>query len=557
MIPSTARPSIVIISPEHCDHLLDEFGRYARDYELHCAPDAEQACQVMRSINADGGDVALIVSDSLLPDAEVADAFEQWRALEPNARRLVFTPWERFAETVPLLRTHLARSVFDASLLMPRGVRDEEFHTAVTELLSDWGNMVGAPVVANVLIIAEASDALGLALGDYLHRTGMPFKTVRPDAPRAKELLHSLPSEERRLPLVKAPQFGKPFSPSSVRELAAMFYGRPDQIESDEVADVVIVGAGPAGLAASVYASSEGLTTHCLESEAIGGQAGTSSMIRNYLGFPRGISGMRLAQRARAQALRFGTRFWTGWPATGISRADGHFIVHTDGGYMAARTVVVAAGVTYRRLGVDEIEELVGKGVHYGAVTTAARELEGGRAVVVGGGNSAGQAAMHLARFAESVTIVVRREGLTETMSAYLVDEIEANPRIHVRGRAQVVGGGGDGRLEWITLASTRDDARERIPADGLFLLIGAAPHCDWLPDDIALDEHGFILTGAETPRSAWHDGTPPAALETTMPGVFAVGDTRSGSMKRVASAAGEGAGVVPLVHAHLDLHHR
>ncbi|MEL4504646.1 FAD-dependent oxidoreductase [Luteococcus sp. H138] len=553
MIP--AKPYILLVSPDHADFLLDEFGRYARDYALRTAADCEDACRVIDGINQLEGRVALLVSDSRLPDAEVWDAFEQWRALLPNTRRLVVTPWERFAEDSARLRGHLARSVFDASLLMPRGVRDEEFHTAVTELLSDWGNMVGGPVVTNVVIVAEARDPLGLALDDYFHRTGMPCETVRPTSDKGRQLLEQVPPEERRLPLLVAPQFGEPFTPASVREVAGRFYGRPDQIDTDECADVVIIGAGPAGLAAAVYASSEGLTTHVLEAEAIGGQAGTSSMIRNYLGFPRGISGMRLAQRARAQALRFGTRFWTGWPATGIRREGDRFVVQTDGGDLTARTVVIATGVSYRRLGVESVEELVGQGVHYGAVTTAARELAERHVVVVGGGNSAGQAAMHLARFAETVTLVVRRPGLSETMSAYLIDEIEANPRILVRGTSAVMEAGGDGRLEWVTIASISSDIRERIPADGLFLLIGAQTHSGWLPPEIALDDHGFILTGADTPRSSWRDDLPPAAMETTSPGIYAVGDTRSGSMKRVASAAGEGAAVVPLVHDHLEHH--
>ena len=332
--------------------------------------------------------------------------------------------------------------------------------------------------------------------------------------------------------------------------MATRIYGRPDEIDAHEIADVVIIGAGPAGLGASVYASSEGLVTHALESDAVGGQAGTSSMIRNYLGFPRGISGFRLAQRARAQAIRFGTRFWTGWPATDLTRnGDGTFRVHTPGGDLNARSVVIATGVSYRRLGVESLEDLIGKGVHYGAVTTAARELTGKHAVVVGGGNSAGQAAVHLARYAEQVSIVVRRTGLVETMSDYLITEIAANPRIRIVGTTQVCDGGGNGRLEWLTFCDVRTGAKQRVDAEGLFLLIGAAPHCEWLPDGIALDNRGFILTGIDTPRETWVDGIPPAALETTIPGVFAVGDTRAGSMKRVASAVGEGAAVVALVH--------
>jgi thioredoxin reductase (NADPH) len=277
-------------------------------------------------------------------------------------------------------------------------------------------------------------------------------------------------------------------------------------------------------------------------------------MIRNSLGVPRGISGMRLAQRARNQALRFGTRFYTGAAVEQlrVGRDGDPHVVATDVGDVRARSVVVASGVAYRKLRVDPLEELVGMGVHYGAAMTAAREMEGQDVFVVGGGNSAGQAAVHLARFARSVTILVRRPDLAETMSSYLVGEIHYNARISVRTCTTVVDGGGDGRLEWLCLEDTRTGARERVPASGLFLLLGAEPHCDWLPADVARDERGFVLTGRDVPKDRWVDGLPPANLATTVPGVFAAGDVRSGSMKRVAAASGEGASVVPLVHAWL-----
>ena len=229
------------------------------------------------------------------------------------------------------------------------------------------------------------------------------------------------------------------FAPSSVREVAATIYGRPDTIELGTVVDLCIVGAGPAGLAAAVYGASEGLSTVVVEAEAVGGQAGTSSMIRNYLGFPRGISGMRLAQRARNQAIRFGTTFFTGWEVGELTSHDDIHVVHTDGGIIKARSVVVASGVAYRKLRAPGIDDLTGRGVFYGSAMTAAREMEGYDVVVVGGGNSAGQAAIHLARFAKSVTIMVRRHGLGETMSQYLINEIEWNPRVErghpLRGR--------------------------------------------------------------------------------------------------------------------------
>jgi thioredoxin reductase (NADPH) len=292
------------------------------------------------------------------------------------------------------------------------------------------------------------------------------------------------------------------------------------------------------------------LSTVVLEAEAIGGQAGTSSMIRNYLGFPRGISGMRLAQRARNQALRFGTRFFTGWEVTSLEPGRPH-VVRTAGGDVRARSVVISTGVAYRKLRVEPLEALVGLGVHYGAAMAAAREMEDQDVFVVGGGNSAGQAAVHLSRFARSVTILVRRPSLAETMSQYLIDEIAFNPRVTVETQAEVVDGGGEGRLEWLSVAASGVTTRR--PAGGLFLLLGAAPHCAWLPPAVALDESGYVLTGRDVPKAGWLDGLPPASLATTVPGVFAVGDVRAGSMKRVAAASGEGASVVPLVHAWLD----
>jgi thioredoxin reductase (NADPH) len=264
---------------------------------------------------------------------------------------------------------------------------------------------------------------------------------------------------------------------------------------------------------------------------------------------------MRLAQRARNQAIRFGTRFFTGWEVGALAPCEhgDHHVVRTDGGQVHARAVVVATGVAYRKLGIEAVEELVGRGVSYGSALAAAREAEGQDVVVVGGGNSAGQAAIHLARFARSVTILVRRPGLAETMSQYLVAEIGYHPRITVRPCSEIVDGGGAGRLEWLSVRDTRDGTVETVLAEGLFLLLGADPHCDWLPATVARDDRGFVLTGRDVPSEAWHDGLPPESLATTVPGVFAVGDVRAGSMKRVAAASGEGASVVPLVHAWLS----
>ena len=287
-----------------------------------------------------------------------------------------------------------------------------------------------------------------------------------------------------------------------------------------------------------------------LELGAIGGQAVTSSMIRNYLGFHQGVSGRRLAFRARIQAQRFGTRFYIGWQVEDLVPGNGEpHLLKTTNGDIRARAVVISTGVKYRKLGVQAVEDRVGLGVHYGAALSAAKEMEGQDVFVVGGGNSAGQAAMHLSRFARSVTILVRRTGLSETMSQYLIGEIENEPRITVEGRTQVVDAGGKSRLESITTENMDTGERTKRTAGGLFLLLGASPQTDWLPPAVATDERGFILTGRDIPREQWAGDVPPVNLATTVPGVFAVGDVRSGSIKRVAASAGEGASVVPLVH--------
>jgi thioredoxin reductase (NADPH) len=548
----SASPAIVLISEEHADEMLAGFARYVAEYDVRVTHSCHEALLTTRDIVADGGTVAMFVSESVLPDAEVLHCFHKLREKVPTARRVIAAHWDRFLADGPGLRVGMAKGKYDAYLLMPRGIRDEEFHNAITDLLSDWGSTVPDPEVVSVKIVSPTRDGLTMAIRDFLDRMGMPSGVYAPDSAGGRHVLERWEGEPA-YPLVYA--LNRPVvHATSVRDVAITLYGAPTALDLDHVVDLAVVGGGPAGLAAAVYGASEGLSTVILEAEAIGGQAGTSSMIRNYLGFPRGISGMRLAQRARNQALRFGAQFYTGQVVDELrpGRDGDPHVLCTESGEVRARSVVISTGVAYRKLRVDPVEELVGSGVYYGAAMTAAREMEGQDVYVVGGGNSAGQAAVHLARFARSVTILVRRPGLAETMSSYLIGEIEYNPRISVRTCCRVVDGGGDGHLEWLGLEDVRDGSRERVAAYGLFLLLGAEPHCDWIPPGIARDERGFVLTGRDVPRDLWLDGLPPANLATTVPGIFAAGDVRSGSMKRVAAASGEGASVVPLVHAFL-----
>ncbi|GAB7007576.1 FAD-dependent oxidoreductase [Nocardioides sp. AN3] len=552
-------PAIILVSGDHADVLREEFrSRYERDYDLRVAGGSGEAEAIARAVCEGGGTVALFVSDSRLPDVDhIFEAIHRWRQVIPTARKVIAAHWDHFVEDGPPLRIGLAKGKYDAYLLMPRGRRDEEFHHAITDLLSDWGSTVPQPEVVSAKILSPRQDALTMAIRDFLDRMGMQNKVWDPADPAISEYVAMIKAElgvdDLRYPVVYAAN-RVPVQATSVRDVAVSLYGRPGDFHVDGVVDLAIVGGGPAGLAAAVYGASEGLSVVVLEAEAIGGQAGTSSMIRNYLGFPRGISGMRLAQRARNQALRFGTDFFTGWEVNAlIPGPDGEpHQICTDGGDVRARTVLVSSGVAYRKLGVPALEDLVGAGVNYGAAMTAAREMEGYDVVVVGGGNSAGQAALHLAKFAGSVTIVVRRPGLEETMSQYLIDEISYNERIRVLPCTRVVDGGGDGQLEWVCLEDVNTEERTTTEARGLFLLLGAEPRCDWLPPELARDRFGFILTGRDVPRELWVEGLPPANLATTVPGIFAAGDIRSGSMKRVAAASGEGASVVPLVHAFL-----
>jgi thioredoxin reductase (NADPH) len=549
--PETTRPPalpvILLVSADHAQRLRDEFWRYSREYDLRTARSSAEALAVTAAVLDAGGRVAMFAADCVLPDADIRDAFRRWHAAVPTASRVVVPPIARFLEFGRELRPEMSKGTFDSYLLMPQGTRDEEFHNAITDLLADWNSTVADPEVVGARIVAEHVDALVQDLQDFIDRMGMSSEVHSPDSEVGRAALAELP--DARLPVVWLMR-RDPIAVGSVRQLAASVYASVTESSFEGIADLAVVGAGPAGLAAAVYGSSEGLETVVLEAGAIGGQAATSSMIRNYLGFPQGISGKRLGLRARFQAQRFGTRFHTGWEVEGMVPGDGEpHVLHTTNGEVRARAVVIASGVRYRKLGVPAIEERLGRGVYYGAALTAAREMEDGHVFIVGGGNSAGQAAMHLARFAASVTILVRRPGLAETMSQYLIQEITNSPTVVVQGSTRVVDAGGDIGLEWIATEDVATGVRRTHAAAGLFLLIGASPHTAWLPAQVAVDDHGFVLTGRDVPRDRWIDGGPPASLATTAPGIFAVGDVRSGSMKRVAAAVGEGASVVPLVH--------
>ena len=344
-------PAIVLIGADHPDELRDAFARYQREYDVRLTTSCLDALLATRDILEGGGTVALYASESVVPDSDtVLHAFHKLREKVPTARRVVAAHWDRFLADAPALRPGMAAGKYDAFLLMPRGVRDEEFHNAITDLLSDWGSTAADPEVVAVKIVSPVRDGLTLAIRDFLDRMGMPSAVYPPDSDGGRYVLDMWEGEPA-YPLVYA--LNRPVvHATSVRDVAITLYGAPTELDVDHVVDVAVVGGGPAGLAAAVYAASEGLSTVILEAEAIGGQAGTSSMIRNYLGFPRGISGMRLAQRARNQALRFGARFFTGQVVDELRPGyDGEpHVLCTDSGEVRARSVVIASGVAYRKL---------------------------------------------------------------------------------------------------------------------------------------------------------------------------------------------------------------
>jgi thioredoxin reductase (NADPH) len=440
----------------------------------------------------------------------------------------------------------------DRWVTAPEEAGDPEFHRSVAEFLEEWAARRGGGFEA-VRLVGEQWSERTQALRDMFTRNRIPLGSYDAGSAEGRAVLEGLGLDQPRLPVVVLrfkPERTVLEDPSDL-DIADAF-GLLTPLDPAVVWDVVVVGAGPAGLGASVYAASEGLSTLVIEPEAIGGQAGTSSLIRNYAGFPMGVSGSRLAFSAYQQAWSFGSTFHFMRGASAL-RSDGglHTLELTDGTSVSARTVVLATGARWRRLGVPELEALTGRGVFYGAAVSEAPAMRGRSVFVVGGGNSAGQAAVYLSRYAERVTVLVRRPDLAETMSDYLVKELEALPNVSVRGRVQVVGGEGTGFLESFVLRDL-DSGEETRESGVLFLLIGSEPHTGWLEGAVERDRWGFVLTGPALEPATWPLDRPPALLETSVPGVFAAGDVRAGSVKRCASAVGEGALVVTQIHAHL-----
>jgi thioredoxin reductase (NADPH) len=532
------RPLILAVDedPDALRRITAELQRYARDYQVICGPSTQDALRQLERLHEDGKAVAIVLAARGSGRLRGEDFLERVHDLHPHAKRALLIPWGGWADadTADAIRNAMALGHIDYYALKPWSAPDELFHRLVSEFLQEWRRH-NAPGRRELTVVADPGSPRGYALRTLLARNGVPHAFHTPGSPEGKEYLQLCDQPGAEVPIVVLPD-GTPLVDPEPEALAE--HGTRMQTELDDPGpyDVLIVGAGPAGLAAAVYASSEGLKALVVERVSLGGQAGTSTRIRNYLGFARGLSGAELTQRAYQQAWVFGATFLLTREVESLELGDELHRVSISGGIeVDARCVILATGVSYRRLGVPALAELEDVGVFYGTSPSEARQFTGKSVYIVGGANSAGQAAVHLARYAESVTLTCRSR-LEKSMSQYLIAEIDGKANIHVLPGAEVVDAGGDGRLETLTLRSA--EGERTVPADALFVLIGAEPRVDWLPSEIERDERGFVAASSD--------------YATNVPGVFAIGDVRAGSVKRVASAVGEGSVVIQHVHRYL-----
>ena len=526
--------------------------RYGADYEVVCESEPEHALETVRRLKDDGRLLALVLVDHWMSPTTGIELLTSIHALFPTAKRAVLGTWGDQTMRQPVIQA-TALGQIDAYLSKPVRAPDEQFHRPVAELLEEWSRVLTPGFVA-VRIVGDTALPRCHELRDLLGRYGVPFESCTLESEEGMAALARSGADGSRLPLIVVHTGEVLVDPPNERIARAFGVTEPPE----GIMDVAVVGAGPAGLAAAVYAASEGLSTVMLDREAVGGQAGTSSLIRNYLGFPRGVSGAELATRAFEQAWMFGARPYLLRAATALDPCpDGYAVSVEDAPPLVARSVVVATGVAYRRLGIPSLDALLGAGVFYGAAVSEAQAMTGRDAFVAGGGNSAGQAALHLAKYAASVTVLVRSHSLSASMSEYLIREIEASPNVDVAYGTEVVSGEGHGRLEALGLRDVSTGTIRTVPAEALFVLIGSEPHTGWLPDAVVRDPWGFVVTGPDlltdgAPPAAWPLERLPMLLETSLPGVFAAGDVRHRSVKRVASAVGDGAVAIQLVHLHL-----
>jgi thioredoxin reductase (NADPH) len=540
------RPVIVIVdddelSRERLERCLSD--RYGRSYRVLAEQSPSVALESLRSLQAAGTPVALIIADQWMPEETGADFLARTRDLHPASQRLLVATWADFSARDPIVRASVLGEI-DHFATHPLNDSDEQFHAAVTELVARWSRENGRWGEA-VRVVGDPWDEYTHGLLDSFRRFGLPFGFHEADSPEGRALLDQA-GMSGPLPVIVLAN-GRALPRPSPADIAGALGATTTPI--DQVFDVVVLGAGPAGLAAAVYAASEGLEVLVVEPLHLGGQASSSPMLRNYLGFPAGVGGADLATRAYQQAWTFGADFLIGRAATGIrAEGDDRIVALDDGSEIHAGAVVVATGVSYRRVGIESLEAFAGRGVFYGSGATEARAMAGESVFVVGGANSAGEAAIYLARYAAQVTVLVRGPSIRDGMSDYLVRELEAIPNIDIRSNTEIADAHGHSRLEGVSLRNNASGATEDIPAAAVFILIGAVPRTDWLPPQIERDERGFVLTGADRPSSPDEDSW---SLATTMTGVFGAGDIRHDSLKRVAAAVGEGSTVIRQVHEY------
>jgi thioredoxin reductase (NADPH) len=530
--------------------------RYGEDYRIVCAGSAEAAIETLEGLADGGGEVALVLADHWLGGATGSELLARARALHPRAKRALLIDWGAWGHrpTADAVLEAMALGRIDYYVLKPTRARDEHFHRTITEFLHEWSRD-DSSVGHELVVVADPESTRGHELRDFLKRSGIPHGFRSSESQVGRTFLTEVGAGARD-PVLRLHDDRVLIDPTN--EEIASAYGVATEPDQGGEFDLTIVGGGPAGLSAAVYASSEGLRTLVLERHTVGGQAGSSSLIRNYLGFARGVSGGELSQRAYQQAWVFGAQFAITREARTLEIGRGRHVLTCDAGFRGdTRAIVLATGATYRRLGIPELDELVGAGVFYGASTVEAQGLARECVYVVGGGNSAAQAALHLSRQAPRVSLLIRGPSVAAGMSQYLVEALAATPDVDVSVQTEVVAGGGDDRLEWLELRDSASGTTTRVPAAALFILIGAHPLTEWLPDSIVRDRTGYVLTGSDmladaAGGAAWPLERSPMAYETSAPGVFAVGDVRAGSNKRVASAVGEGSVVVGQVHEWL-----
>jgi thioredoxin reductase (NADPH) len=527
--------------------------QYGEEYRIRRAESGSAALDALKELKLRDEQVGLLLADQRMPEMTGVEFLEQSRNLYPKARRVLLTA---YADTDAAISA-INQADVHYYLLKPWDPPQEKLYPVLDDLLEDWKVQDRLRSGDQVRVVGHRWSAPSHEIKDFLTRNQVPFRWLELERdPEAARLIEANGSDEGRLPLVITDAGQTLEAPSTIEVASALGLSSAPSLP---FYDLIVIGGGPAGLGSAVYGASEGLRTVLVEQEAIGGQAGLSSRIENYLGFPSGIAGGDLARRANTQARRFGAEMLLASEVTGLEVCGSARVIRlANGTDLSAQAVILTTGAAYRRLSAPGVDTFTGAGIYYGATSTEAQSVRGEDVYIVGGANSAGQAAVYFARWARSVTLMVRSGSLGHSMSHYLVQQIGELPNVRVRTDSQVVEAGGGDHLEWLRVVNDQTGVEETVDASWLFVFIGAAPCTDWLGKAVQRDENGFVLTGPDLLKEAqlpadWPLDRQPYFLETSVPGIFAAGDVRGQSVKRVASAVGEGAMAVTFVHRYLE----